>query len=74
MCKTLKVEVPASSHIPLTPRGLAGVQGTELPEAFGHLKSQTKRISVKFAPFPLPLYSLNALHRLRKIFNMLEGG
>ena len=32
MCKTLKVEVPASSHISLTPRGLAG---PELPEAFG---------------------------------------
>ena len=34
MCKTLKGEVHASSHIPLTPRGLVGVQGAELPEAF----------------------------------------
>ena len=35
MCKTLKVGVPASSHIPLTPRGLAEVQGAELRKLVG---------------------------------------
>ena len=57
MCKTLKVEVPASFHIPLTPSGLAGIQSSQKLLGFGNF---TKRISVKFSPFPLglPLYSV----------------
>ena len=61
MCKTLKVEVPARAHIPLTPRGLAGVQGGRAPGSFWVfiiLKPNEADFS-KIAPFPLPFYSLS---------------
>ena len=74
MCKTLKVEVPSSSHIPLTPKGLAGGPGGRAPWGFwvwSSFKSQTKRICT-FSP-TIIFRTCHALHRLRKIFNMGGG-